>query len=327
MTVNKLGRILLLIMFCITGTMVKSQNVVYPEPLKPGDKIAVLAPASAVDKSYVDQSLKVLREIGYEPVVYKTAYGRRPGDYSGTPDERFNDLKAAFEDPEIKAILCARGGYGVVHNLDRLAQLDIEANPKWVIGFSDITAMHGFMKSKGIASIHSSMCHHIRLGKDDTENIYLFDILQGKFPTYEIKPDPRNHHGEAKGRILGGNLSVLQALINTPYDLVEPGTILFIEDLNEPIYKVERMLYQLKMAGMFDKLEGLVIGQFTKYRPDGRYTKMEDMMAAVLADYPDLPVAFNAPIGHVTHNNPIVESSMATLKVTPEGVTLTMQPE
>lgn len=214
----------------------------------------------------------------------------------------------------------------MVHYMDRLAAIYPEESPKWVIGFSDISALHALMTSRGVASIHSSMCHHLRHGVDDPDNATLLGILKGDFPTYRFEADPRNHPGKAEGRIMGGNLSVIQALTNTPYDVIQPGTILFIEDVSEPIYKIERMLFQLKMSGALGKLKGLIIGRFTDYKPEMGYTVMEDMIADVLADYPALPVAFNAPVGHVSHNVPIVESAMATLDITPQGVTLTFSP-
>lgn len=305
---------------------IESKAVIYPEPLKPGDKIAILAPASVVKKEYVDQSIKVLKRLGYEPVVFPTAYGHA-GHFSGTASQRMDDLRKAFTDPSIRAILCARGGYGVVHNLENIERLYVEHDPKWVIGFSDITALHALMQSRGIASIHSSMCHHLRLGPDDEDNAALLNILKGEFPTYHFAANPRNHLGRAEGRIIGGNLSVLQALINTPYDMIQPGTILFLEDVSEPIYKIERIFYQLKMSGALGKLKGLILGKFTEYRADIGYTKMEDMIADILKDYPELPVAFDVPIGHVGHNVPIVESSWAVLDVTPQGVTLKMTPD
>lgn len=303
-----------------------TKAIIYPEPLKPGDKIAILAPASVVKKEYVDKSVKVLRDLGYEPVVFPTSYGNI-GHFSGTAAQRMADLEAAFTDPEIRAILCARGGYGVVHNLENIERLYVENDPKWVIGFSDITALHGLMHSRGVASIHSSMCHHLRFGPQDPDNAALLGILRGEFPSYEIPADPRNHHGEAEGRIIGGNLSVLQALINTPYEMIEPGTILFLEDVSEPIYKIQRIFYQLKMSGALSKLKGLIIGRFTEYTPDIGYRRMEDMIADMVADYTNLPVAFNVPIGHVSHNIPIVESAWTRLSVTPEGVTVTMTPD
>lgn len=319
-------RLLAIIAIIITLTCMESKAVIYPRPLKPGDKIAVLAPASSVKKEYVDESIEVIRSLGYVPVVFPSAYGHA-GHFSAPRARRLADMEEAFKDTTIRAILCARGGYGVVQNLEDLERIHVELDPKWVIGFSDITALHAFMTTRDIASIHASMCHHLRLGPSDPDNAALFALLQGEFPSYEFPADPRNHHGRAEGRIMGGNLSVLQALIDTPYDIVQPGTILFIEDVSEPIYKIQRMLYQLKLSGMLSKLKGIVIGKFTEYRPDIGYSTMEDMIADILAEYPDLPVAFNIPIGHVSHNVPIVESSRAILDVTPEGVTLKMTPD
>lgn len=326
--VLKKTRLSLLLLFVLmimsVNKPLSAKSVIYPEPLKKGDKIAILAPAGHVKRDHLDKSVKVLRKLGYEPVVYPTSYGHLYS-YSGTPEQRWADVKEALTDPEIRAILCARGGYGLVHLLDSICALPLEKDPKWVIGFSDISAWHALMASRGIASIHASMTRELAKGMEDEENQILFNILENlEFPEYELTPDPRNHLGEAEGKIVGGNLAVLQNLINTPYDILKPGTILFIEDVEEPIYKIQRMLYQLKMSGILGGLKGIVIGQFTDYTPGEGYTKMEDMIADVLKDYPDIPVAFDAPIGHIRHNYPIVESSRATLKVTPQRVTLKM---
>lgn len=213
----------------------------------------------------------------------------------------------------------------MVHNLDSLGMLPLEKDPKWVIGFSDISALHALMASKGIASIHSSMAKQIALGPDSLDNATLFGILKGEMPTYTFEPDIHNHPGKAEGILLGGNLAVIADLIATPFDIIKPGTILFIEDVSEPIYKIERMIYQLRLMGIIPKLKGLIIGQFTEYNPDDNHVTMEDMLAEALAPYPELPVAFNAPIGHVDHNIPLVESSWATLNITPEKVTLTLE--
>lgn len=298
-----------------------SDTVVYPAPLRSGDKIAILAPAGHVDRKYVEGAKKTLEKIGYDPVVYPSCYMHN-GQFSGTPAQRFADLKDALLNPEIRAVLCARGGYGMVHILDSLATLPLLDDPKWVIGFSDISALHSLLASKGVASVHASMARHVALGENREENRILFEILKDSFPTYTFKPDRRNHPGEAEGQLLGGNLSVIQALINTPYDIIKPGTILFIEDVAEQVYKVERIMYQLKLSGILDNLKGLILGRFTEYRRDDRQRSMEQMMAEILKDYPDLPVVFNAPIGHVTDNVPLVVSSRAQLKVTPTEVTL-----
>ncbi len=302
----------------------KAVETIYPAPLRPGDKIAILAPAGPIERGIVDSAATVLREIGYNPVIYPHTFGKY-GHFSGTHAERFADLHDAFTDPEIRAIICARGGYGVVHNLDKLAELPLEKDPKWVVGFSDISALHALMASKNIASIHSSMARQIALGKNDRDNAVLFSILAGEMPTYTFAPDPHNHTGKAEGVLLGGNLAVIADLIATPFDIIRPGTILFIEDVSEPIYKIERILYQLRLSGILPKLKGLIIGQFTDYKPDNNHVTMEDMLAQALAPYPALPVAFNIPAGHIDHNIPLVESSWATLEITPESVTLTLE--
>lgn len=295
---------------------------IFPAPLSAGDKIAILAPAGPIKNAPVDSAAAVLASLGYEPVIYPHTFGKY-GHFSGTHEERLADLTAAFSDSTVKAILCARGGYGVAHNLDNLSKLNLRENPKWVIGFSDISALHALMASQGVASIHASMAKQIALGPDDPDNAALFGILTDSLPAYSFDPHPYNHPGTATAPLLGGNLAVIADLIATPYDIIRPGTILFIEDVSEPIYKIERILLQLKMMGIFDNLAGLIIGQFTDYRPDDNHESMEDMIAEVLAPYPSLPVAFGVPVGHVDHNVPFIEGATATLKISPEEVTLT----
>lgn len=302
----------------------KAKDTIYPAPLEKGDQIAILAPAGPIDRGIVDTAAMVLRDMGYNPIIYSHTFGKH-GHFSGTHDERYADLRDALTDPHIRAILCARGGYGVVHNLDSLAGLPLRDDPKWIIGFSDISALHALMASQGIASVHASMARHIALGPDDPDNAALFDILTGRFPTYVFPPDSLNHTGHAEGKLLGGNLAVIADLIATPFDIIHPGTILFIEDVSEPIYKIERIIYQLRLMGVLPKLKGLILGQFTDYRSDDNHDTMEAMLAEALAPYPELPVAFNIPIGHVDHNIPVVESAYATLDITPDAVTLKIE--
>lgn len=292
-------------------------SVTYPAPLHHGDKIAICSPAGPIKPEVIEKSLPVLKAQGWEPVVFPHALGKN-GHFSGTNDERYSDLAEALTNPEYKAVLCARGGYGVVHNLDRLARLPLQDNPKWVIGFSDISALHALMASKGIASIHSSMCAAIGKGDEDPDNKALFDILRGERPAHVFDAHTYDRQGIATGTLLGGNLAVLAELINTPYDILKPDTILFLEDIGEPIYKIERIFYQLRLSGVLKKVRGLIIGQFTEYKPDDNYATMEDMIRDVTSDC-RCPIAFNVPIGHVDHNIPVIESATITLKVSPSG--------
>lgn len=293
------------------------ENIVFPRSLKKGDKIAICSPAGKIDEKVVYDAVEVLRGEGYEVEIMPHALGRY-GYYSGTDDERFADLKAAFADPSVRAILCARGGYGVVHLMDRLMALPLENDPKWVIGFSDISAFHALMARKGIASIHASMCAHIKEGADDPDNRCLFEILGGERPVHIFDAHKYDRQGIATGILRGGNLAVVAELICTPYDVFQPGSILFLEEIDEPIYKVERIFYQLRLSGIFSKINGLIVGQFTDYRPSENYEDMETMIRDMVAGY-KFPVAYNAPIGHVDHNVPVIESAKVTLKVSDSG--------
>ncbi len=293
------------------------QNIIFPAPLKKGDKIAICSPAGKIKEQVVTDAAQVLRDQGRAVEIMPHALGDN-GNFSGTADERFADLKAAFSDPEVRAILCSRGGYGVVHIMDRLNELPLEDDPKWVIGFSDISALHALMARKGIASVHASMCAHIKEGADDPDNRDLFAILRGEKPVHVFDSHDYDRQGIVTGTLRGGNLAVLAELINTPYDLLQPDSILFIEDVSEPVYKIERILYQLRLSGLLDKTRGLIVGQFTDYKPDANHADMESMIRDAVAGY-DFPVAYNVPVGHVDHNVPLIESAQVTLKVSPSG--------
>ncbi|MDE6135514.1 MAG: LD-carboxypeptidase, partial [Muribaculaceae bacterium] len=270
-----------------------------------------------VKPDLVHDAAEVLRREGFKVEIMPHALGKW-GHYSGTPDERYSDLSGAFLDPEVRAILCSRGGYGVVHIMDRIARLPIEKDPKWVIGFSDISALHALMTTKGIASIHASMAAKIKEGAGDPDNAALLDILRGGRPAHIFPGHEYDRHGIATGTLRGGNLAVLAELINTPYDILSPDTILFVEDVSEPVYKIERIFYQLRMSGLMDKIRGLLVGQFTDYKPDDNYKDMETMIRDMTSGY-SFPVAFNVPIGHVDHNVPVIESATVTMKVSPSG--------
>lgn len=287
---------------------------VFPAPLRRGDTIAIVSPASIIDPALVEKASATLSLLGYKVKVMPHALGAA-GSYSGTIEQRLDDLTAALLDPDVRAILCSRGGYGCVHLLDRLARLDLNADPKWIIGFSDVSALHALMASRGIVSIHGSMAKALALYPHAAPfNAMLLDMLGGQRPTLSFDSHPLNRDGEATGRLVGGNLAVLQALISTPYDIFNDA-ILFIEDVAEPIYKVERILYQLRLAGRLDNLKGLIIGQFTLYNADRNFTDIYDMIAPLTADL-TIPVAFNAPIGHISGNMPLLHAAPATLTVT-----------
>lgn len=292
-----------------------------PAPVKKGDTIAIVSPASIIDPSLVERTAATLTLLGYHVEIMPNALGAS-GSYSGSINERLDDLTGALLDPQVRAILCSRGGYGCVHLLDRLSTLDLRADPKWLIGFSDVSALHALMASRGIVSIHGSMAKALALYPHDAPfNRMMLSMLRGERPALQFDAHHYNHAGEATGRLLGGNLAVLQALISTPFDIFDDA-ILFIEDVAEPIYKIERILYQLRLAGRLDRMRGLIIGQFTLYNPDKNFTDIRDMIAPLIADL-DIPIAFNAPIGHIPSNMPILHGAEASLTVTPASSRIT----
>ncbi len=289
-----------------------------PQLLKPGDTVAILSPASAVDPALIDGAVKALQSRGFNTKVMAHATGRK-GTYSASAGERLDDMRSALSDPAVKAILCSRGGYGAVDMLGRLIP-----KPVWLIGFSDISALHALWQSHGIMSIHGSMARHLaEFPADDPANQALFQILcHGTQPAYSFTTHPLSRQGSVRGQMIGGNLAVLAGLISTPYDMLKPGRILVIEDIAEPIYKVERILHQLRLNGVLENLSGLLVGQFTEYRGDSNYTDMERMIADMTAPY-GYPVALGAPFGHVDGNLPFVEGAEVTLNVSDSITTIT----
>ncbi len=296
-------------------------SILTPRPLRRGDRIAIVSPAGIIKPQIVYNCLPVLADRGWIPYVGENTFNRE-GTYAGTDDERYYDLETAFLDPDTRAIICARGGYGAVHLLDRLDRLPLRDDPKWVVGYSDISALHALMTRKGIKSLHAPMTKHIAQfsGKDGDSQL-LFDKLEGAVPDVEVEAHPLNRPGKAEGLLAGGNLAVIAGLVSTPFDVIRPGTILFIEDIAEPIYKVERILYTLRLSGALGSLGGLIVGQFTDYAPDRNSPTMEAMISRMVEPF-DFPVAFGFPIGHVDHNIPMTCSSEVALDVSSDTTLL-----
>lgn len=296
--------------------------MIYPKPLKKGDTVAILSPASKIDNTLVDLACETIRQWGFHPLVCEHCK-EASGSYSGLPEHRLDDLRHAFSTPEVRAVMCSRGGYGAVHLLEHLPPEFWRADPKWLIGFSDISALHAASVNAGVASIHASMCKHLAEHADSECSRSLLSVLTGKMPDYTFAPSPRNRQGEAAGEIAGGNLAVLSGLVSTPFNLLSGDRILFIEDIGEAIYRVERMLYTLRLNGTLARTKALLVGQFTDYRPSADYNEMYDMIEQMTAGY-GFPVAYDIPVGHVDRNVPIVEGAHARLSVEAGAVRLTL---
>lgn len=292
-----------------------NSNIIFPPYLKAGDLIKIVSPASVIKPELVEGARKALCDSGFRVDVAPHALGVC-GSYAASIAAREADVADALTDPEVRAVLCSRGGYGCVHLLEGLSRLNLRDDPKWLIGFSDVSALHALMLSQGIACVHGSMAKALALHPAEfAPNKALYDILTGRrMPQLSAPPHHYNQEGEASGRIMGGNLAVIQALAATPFSPFKPGSILFIEDIAEPIYKVERILWQLRLAGILDTLSGLIIGQFTDYRPDSNWNDMYDMINHAVGSR-NYPVAYGFPIGHIEENMPIVSGAEARLSV------------
>jgi len=305
--------------------VVAQRPVLMPPFLKPGDRIAVISPSSSPESKTVEAGCAILRQWGYEPVVGRHALADYHG-FAGTVSERTEDLLWALRDTTIRAIMCSRGGDGGVQLLPHLKASDFRSHPKWLIGFSDITALHSASVQAGVMSIHGSMCHAISAQDGtDTVSVMLRQLLEGRLPSYRVAPHPLDQPGTAEGILVGGNFSVFCALAGSPYDFLNKageGLILFIEDTDEGMTKIDRLLHLLEVRGILARLRGIVVGHFTKYKhPENGFDDMYHMLHEYLQHY-RIPVCYGFPVGHRRPNFPMIEGCSVRLTVDGDGTTL-----
>lgn len=303
--------------------------LVMPEALKPGDKIAIISPASTPGNDNPEKAAATLRAWGFEPVIAPHVL-TKCHSYAGTIEERSADLRWALNDPEIKAIVCTRGGYGSAMLLDPMTCEDFNRHPKWIVGYSDITALHSAMVCSGVMSLHANMGGALgERGANDNVNLMLRDALMGKLPSYTVPANPLNKLGKAHGIILGGNMSVFTNIGGSrEWDFLDRDNIrgkdiiLFFEDVSESMPRVNSMLQQLRLKGVLKHVKGIIVGRFTDYEPKDGWTDMYEMLSETLNKY-NLPVCYDFPASHDENwNYPIIEGCPVTLTVDPEGVTL-----
>lgn len=303
-----------------------AQQLVMPAALRPGDTIAIVSPSSTPDTLTVEKGCQTLREWGYVPVVAPHALNSWHG-FAGTADERAADMLWALRDSTVKAIMCSRGGDGAVQVLQRIPLSEFRSHPKWVMGFSDATALHSAEVAAGVMSIHCTMCDGISMrGERDSVNAILQRLLQGEMPNYHVPVHPLNQQGEAEGILVGGNMSVFCGLAGSEYDFLnrtDEGLILFIEDTGESMSKVDRMLHLLEIRGILPRLKGIIVGHFSKYKsPDNGFADMYDMLHEYLQHYP-IPVCYDFPVGHHSGRNPpMVEGCRIKLIVSDDGTSI-----
>ena len=295
-----------------------------PPFLKLNDKAVIVSPSGNVSPAYVNKTIDILQEWGLVASISENAL-QETGRFSGFIEQRLSDLQTAIDDPEVKLIFCSRGGYGAVHLLDRLDFTAMKTNPKWIVGYSDITALHTALQSEGIMSIHGPMAKHFSdEGGANLSVLYTKAAVSGKDLNYTIPVEHPflNRLGKATGTLFGGNLSVYTSLLGSKYLKIPRNGILFIEDIGEEPYRVDRMIYQLKIAGVFDKIKGLIVGQFTEYEEDNKmYGTLYDSILYAVQEF-DFPVCFGFPVGHTRINLPIVMGGRATLTIKKDTVLL-----
>ncbi len=290
-----------------------------PPYLNPGDSVGLVAPARWVDKNDIRFFTEYIEKQGWK--VRIGAVHERFNQFSGIDTERLKDLQSMLDDPEIKAVICVRGGYGSARLLDRIDFNAFARNPKWIAGFSDITALHSCVLMRmGTAVLHCGMPYSYREGKDVEGLKSLIDALKGNTPGIEVPADQMNREGRGQGILLGGNLSVLYSLTGTSYQVPTKEAILFLEDVDEYLYHIDRMMLNLKLAGMLEQLNGLIIGGMTDMHdnetPFGKNAR-EIIMDAV--EPYNFPVCFGFPAGHQEPNLALVFGREVHLEVSPEG--------
>ena len=291
------------------------KDVTFPKSLKKGDQIAIISPAGSVEEKQLDEGLNLIKQKGFEPVLGKHLFTKFSNgyNYAGTEKERLSELNWAFNNEEISAVWASRGGYGCQHLLRDIELAKFKKNPKWYIGYSDNTVIQSFLLKNNFTSIHGQTVKTSSFGVTDESYNLIFDILQGKKPTYNLDAHPLNKKGTIDGQLIGGNLALIYALLGTPYSFDFKDKILFIEEIGEKYYALDRMLISLELAGVFKKIKGLIIGGMTNMGDEKENINYEEsfddfayqLISDRLKKY-DFPTLFGFPNGHILDNRPLI---------------------
>lgn len=300
------------------------KSVIYPKSLKKGEKIAIISPAGYVEKSQLESTLNLIISKGYEPVLGKNVFGKfeKGYNYSGTEKERISDLNWALNDEEISAIWASRGGYGCQHLLKHLKLSKFREQPKWYIGYSDNTVIQSYLLKNGYASIHGQTIKTASFGVIDDGYEMIFEILKGSSPKFLVEQNKFNKNGKAEGILVGGNLALIYALLGTNYSFNFKDKILFIEDIGENFYSLDRMIMSLELAGVFRKIKGLIVGGMTNMGKEEENKEYEDsfdsfayqLISDRLKKY-NFPVIFGFPNGHIFDNRPLIIGGNVKMEV------------
>ncbi|MDQ7949583.1 MAG: LD-carboxypeptidase [Pedobacter sp.] len=308
----------------------RPKRVKIPAYLSPGDTIGITCPAGYITLAEIEPAVAQMKSWGFNVVIGKTV-GARNFTFGGTDLERLTDLQQMLDDPDIKAIMCARGGYGAVRIVDELDFGKFKKSPKWIIGFSDITILHCHINSNHhIATLHSKMCNSFPSDWALADPIQIETInsiqqaLKGEKMKYTAQAHPNNKMGSATAELIGGNMRCIENLGGSSSEITTAGKILFVEDTGEQLYSIDRMFYNLKRSGKLDQLKGLIVGGF-KLKKDEDFSFGRSVVEIVLditRTY-GFPVGFNFPVGHQVANFALKCGVKHHLEVSEAGTILT----
>ncbi|MDN5203558.1 LD-carboxypeptidase [Fulvivirgaceae bacterium BMA10] len=294
-----------------------------PRYLKPKDKVSIVATAKKVKGPDIENGAEILEKWGLTINFGKSLFTKE-NQFAGNDEKRIKDLQTAIDDPEIKAIFCARGGYGTTRIIDQINFSALEQFPKWIIGFSDITALLCHLHGLNIESVHATMPAIFQMKGAEEAVESLRKILFGESIEYQVPHHRLNRSGKAQAQIIGGNLSILTHIIGSSSDIDTANKILFIEDIDEDLYRLDRMMVQMKRAGKLNQLAGLLIGHFSdmKDNPDDPFGQNSFEVIASHVNQFNYPLAFGFPVGHEPQNLAIPVSRITKLNVGQEYTTL-----
>lgn len=326
---NRQHTFLLMLLFLVTSIGFSQDNstkqdikLIQPPYLKAGDTVAIVAPSGVLKNrnDEVNRAKKLLESWQLHVIIGKNVF-EKADHFAGTDDERCEDLQKALDDPKIKAIWSARGGYGTVRILDKLDYTKFLKQPKWLIGYSDITALHNQIHNLGVESLHAIMCVSLPedLSKIDKSIATFKNTIFGKPLNYNLKGSSYNRAGKTEGALVGGNLTILHTMLGSKESIDTSGKILFIEEIGEYKYHIDRMLQSLKRAGYFDNCKGLIVGDMSKMRKNTTLwgSSVQQLVLDALSDY-NFPIAFNMPAGHEDDNRAMIMGRTIKLDVSKE---------
>ena len=297
-------------------------NCVKPAYLSDGDTVALISPSYYTPMENVEATADLLRSWGLVPVIGPNVEKVVDGKYAGTVEERVSDILWAFGDPSIKAIICNRGGYGTIQLINQIPLSALSASPKWLVGFSDISTLHGLLNRAGVMSVHGTMSSFLAQGGTDATSTMMRDLLLGQVPCYHLPAHTQNIAGTASGVLVGGNLCTFAPNLGSQADATRgQNLILFVEEVGESMHNIDRQMRILQMNGVLDRCKGIVLGEFSNCGSEFTYENVEAMIRLIVEPY-GIPMLCGFPSGHVDVNLPLVMGAPVTIDVRSDGATL-----